>query len=170
MKHIVLEFYKGNGKWATAVDKAILLVSKPHVHVEAKFENALSFSSSQRAVEAGGNQEDKRVEGVRYKGIKYTNTKRWTEIILCVTDEEYRRIKLTCDVLVAMHIGYDIRGAIGTVFTGKQDPDKYFCSEVIYDAILSQWLPQGLNHKMHPQKLYDIVEVLAPALASRFGV
>lgn len=161
MKTIVLKFHDGTGPWASATDKAIRIVSDL-THVEALFEDGLSFSSTSRedlGSDAGG--------GVRFKAIGYSHPERWKDIVLPVTRDEYTRIRFRCDCMAALKIPYDMRGAIGCTITGRQDPDKYFCSEVLFDAILIEWLPAALNHKMHPRKLYQIAEILATLLLER---
>lgn len=162
LRKIVFKFYQ-YGDWATLMDKAIHVVSEL-LHVEALFEDGLSFSSSQRSDISGES-----VEGVRFKDIHYSHPERWIEIVLYVTDEEYKRIRLRCECLAHLGLKYDMRGAIGCLFTGKQDPEKYFCSEVVYDAVLCEWLPPILNVKMHPDKLYVIAAKLAEKLKGRFN-
>jgi hypothetical protein len=167
MRKLVAKFYDGTGEWAEPVDKAIRVISSPYVHVEVMFEDNQSFSSSQRK-DMSKSKGKATVEGVRFKTILYTHTERWKEVVLWVTDAEYKRIRLRCEILASLGLDYDMRGAMGCIFTGKQDPEKYFCSEVFYDAVCAEWMPVALNQKMLPQKLYEIVLVLADNLNARW--
>ena len=158
MRKIVLKFHDGTGPWADKTDKVIGIVSKK-THVEALFENGWSWSSTQK----WGAE-----NGVRFAEIKYSHPERWVDVVLLVTDEEYDAIEMRCELLASMGIKYDMRGAIGCAITGRDDVTAFFCSEAVFYAVLCQWLPEILNYKMHPDKLYTIACVIADRLADRF--
>jgi hypothetical protein len=158
MRKIELWFHNGTGPWADRTDKVITIVSGL-THVEAKFENGWSWSSTQKGKEENG---------VRWKKIGYSHPERWVKVTLLVTDEEYDQIVMRCEMLAAMGIKYDMRGAIGCAITGRNDITAFFCSEAVYYGVLGQWLPEILNYKMHPDRLYEIACVVADRLADRF--
>lgn len=161
---IEIKFHDGTGPWATATDKAIRLISKK-THVEGKIPGRGSFSSTSRS--DLGSKKGK--NGVRYKDISYSHPERWKTYILWATFEELTRIRLRCDCLVGLKLGYDFKGAMGTILSGIEDAWKYFCSEVVYDGIIIEWLPEHLNYKLHPDKLEEVVIVVAKQLRLRKG-
>jgi hypothetical protein len=158
---IEIKFRNASGGWGSAAEQAIKVVSPNRIHVEAKFPDGRSFSSTS-AKEAPGNK-----NGVRFKNINYSHIERWTTYVLWVTKQELEEILFDCECLVALGLGYDFRGAAGCAVTGGQDPWKYFCSEVVYDRVCTKWLPTRLNHKMHPDKLEILVEILETKLWRR---
>jgi len=153
---VVLKFRDGKVPPNDLTDHAIKIVSGL-VHVEAFHPDGRSISSTM----AGDDN------GVRWKDIHYSHPERWKDVVFWLTEEEYRRYLLTCNMCAALKIPYDLRGAVGCTVTGRQDPEKYFCSEFTFDSLLAIWLPAVLNHKMHPDKLYDISVVIAFILAER---
>jgi len=158
---IEIKFRNASGKWGSLAETAIRTVSPNRIHVEAKLPDGRSFSSSS-AKEAldGGN-------GVRIKNIKYTHPERWTTYILWVTQEELDKITFDCEVAAGMCFRYDYRGAAGCAWSGEHTANKFFCSEVVFDRVISYWLSDALNNKMHPDKLEEVVIKLAPMLLAR---
>lgn len=159
---IEIKFHDGTGPWATTTDKFISIISKK-THVEGKIPGRGSFSSTSRSDLGSAPGRN----GVRYKDITYSNPERWKTYTLWVTQEELTRICLRCDILVALELKYDFQGAAGCIISGHDDPWKYFCSEVVYDGILTTWLPEKLNYKMHPDKLEEVVIKLEQQLNLR---
>ena len=136
-------------------------VSSNNKHVEAKFPDGMSFSSTIRKEALNGGN------GPRFKHIGYSHPEWWTTYILWVTSEELASIYFDCEVLVDQELGYDTIGAVGTAGTGSQAAWKWFCSEVVYDRICCRWLPTRMNFKMDPDALEDVVVKLAASLERR---
>lgn len=157
MRKIVLKFKIGSEDKPSITNHMIMIVSDL-VHVEALFENGVSWSSTQM-------KDDE--DGVRFKEIKYSHPERWKDIVLWVTDAEYSKICMTCGLMEAMNKGYDMRGAIGTAATNRHNPEKFFCSEAVFEAVLAEFYPRTLNVGMHPDKLWEYAEVLAAHLDMR---
>jgi len=166
-----IKFRNASGEWGSLAEQAIKIVSPNRIHVEGKFPDHLpeaykhlegkSFSSSS-AKEGihGGN-------GVRIKAIQYSHPERWTTYILWITKEELEDILFDCECLAATGQGYDFRGAAGCAVTGKENPWLWFCSEVVFDRIVTKWFPARLNYKMHPDKLEQLVIILEAKLLER---
>jgi hypothetical protein len=149
------------GNWGLNAETAIRTVSPNRIHVEAKFPDGRSFSSSS-AEEAmdGGN-------GVRFKHINYSHPDRWEQYTLWVTREELDDILLECEIAAEMCFRYDFRGAAGCAWSGHEAPWKFFCSEVVYECVVSRFLTNRINHKMHPDKLEEVVKVVQEVLDRR---
>ena len=145
-------FYNGRSKGAKFVHKAILLISDPYSHIELVFDDGLSFSS-----EFG--------IGPRIKQIDYSHPERWMFVELpWITAEVQRRIRYRAELHNALRIAglekYDTGGAIGCAMTGQDNRWDWFCSEVVYDVLAPEIAIPALNHKMHPQKLFQIIQVI----------
>ena len=147
-----LAFYNGRSKGAKFVHKAILMVSDPYTHVELVFDDDLSFSS-----EFG--------IGPRITNIGYSHPERWAFVDLpWITAEAQRRVRYRAELHNALRLAgyekYDTRGAIGCAVTGQDDRWDWFCSEVVYDVLAPEIAIPTLNHKLHPQKLYEVIQVI----------
>jgi hypothetical protein len=168
-----IKFHDGTGPWADVVDKTIGVVSKK-THAEGKLPKTLpdrfhhlaglSFSSS---VTMSLSKDSLFKGGVRFKNVKYSHPERWTTRVFWVTEEELCRILTRMEAMARLGLKYDFRGAAGCAVTGQQDPWKYFCSESIFDAVLVEWVPVRLNHKMHPDKLDEVCEQVEAILLER---
>lgn len=158
---IEIKFRNASGKWGDLIQTAIRVVSPNRIHVEAKFPDGRSFSSSSAKEAIGGGN------GVRMKKIKYSHEDRWTTYVLWVTKAELDEILFDCELAAQMAYGYDYRGAAGCALTGADKPWRFFCSEVVYDRILTKWLSARTNYKMHPDRLEEVVKILAPLLEAR---
>ena len=158
---IEIKFRNASGKWGSLAEQAIKVVSPNRIHVEGKFPDGRSFSSSS-AKEAldGGN-------GVRFKNIQYSHPERWTTYILWVTKQELEEILLNCEIAVEMCFRYDFRGAAGCAITGQEDPWRFFCSEAVFEYIVSHFATNRINHKMHPDQLEEVVKVIEAKLLER---
>jgi len=153
---IKLQFYKGmgtGGGWKQKlVHQGIARISSPHTHVELVFSDSISFSS-----EFG--------TGPRFKDITYAHPDRWTEVLLPQIELQAEcRIRHRAKVLDRLReerfIKYDTRGCFGCTITGRQNPWEFFCSEVVYEVLAPEIAIPSLNHKMHPEKLFEIIEVI----------
>ena len=162
MEFLPLEiiFYDGTGSWATLIDRIIRLRSD-YTHVEAKFPDGMSFSSSIRRDLSGKN------EGVRLKKIGYSHPGRWHVVVLWVTRDELNKMRLAAELMHQLKIKYDLRAIPGFLITGRHNPRAYFCSEVIYALLAMCFLFPDMNFKMHPDDLEIIVTKLAALLAVR---
>lgn len=149
-------FYKGGGVGGTwkqkAVHLGISILSKPYTHVELVFSDGLSFSS-----EFG--------IGPRFKNISYSHPERWAEISLLNMElpneiHTRHRAKVLNRLREDGFIGYDTRGAFGCSITGRQNPWDFFCSEVVYEVIAPELAIPSLNVRMHPQKLFEVIETI----------
>jgi hypothetical protein len=158
---IEIKFRNASGDWGLNAELLIRIVSPCHIHVEAKFPDGRSFSSTSAKEGINGRT------GVRWKNINYSHSERWTNYTLWVTKAELDKILFKCECLVTLGLLYDFRGAAGCAITGAQDPWKYFCSEVVYDAVCTMWLPERLNHKMYPDKLEEVIMILEVRLLER---
>ena len=158
---IEIKFRNASGKWGSITEQAIKVVSPNRIHVEAKLPNGKSYSSTS-AHEAldGGN-------GVRAKLIDYSHPERWTTYTFWVTREELEEILFSCELACLLLLRYDFKGAAGCALAGVENPEEYFCSEFVFDFVLTQWLSNRLNHKMHPDKLEKIVMILESKLLER---
>ena len=73
-----------------------------------------------------------------------------------------------CELLAIMEMGYDTQGAIATAGMGSlQSPWDWFCSEVIFDRLMTKWLSYRLNYQMHPDRLEELVQKLEVKLMER---
>ena len=147
-----LAFYIGRSVGAKFVHQGILLVSDPHTHVELIFDDDKSFSS-----EFG--------IGPRIADIGYSHPERWTFVDLpWITAEAQRRIRYRAELHNALRIAgyekYDTRGAIGCAVTGQDDRWNWFCSEVVYDVLAPEIAIPTLNFKLHPQRLFELIQVI----------
>ena len=145
-------FYNGTVKGAKFVHKAILLASSPYTHVELEFDDDKSFSS-----EFG--------IGPRIKQIDYSHPERWMFVDLpWITAEAQRRVRYRAELHAALcnagYEKYDTRGALGCAVTGHDDRWNWYCSEVVYDVLAPEIAIPALNFKMHPQRLYELVQVI----------
>jgi len=150
-----LAFYKGKGVGGSlkvrVLHWGIARVSNPHTHAELVFSDRRCWSSEYGV-------------GPRYKTIAFSHPGRWTfKPLTHITPAAEARILCRANVLNALRIasmvGYDTRGAVGCTITGRQNPWDYFCSEGILDVIGPELcIPLGLNHKVHPQKLLEIID------------
>ena len=156
---IQLASYNGTGKWATWTDKLILIRSKPYTHSELVFSDGLSFSSS------GRKGKDGKPEGVRFKTIDYTkHRERWHLDPLMISMETERKIRLHAEVINGMGLKYDFRGIVGFVLTGHQNAKDWFCSELCYALLATEFFLSRMNFKMHPTELQKWVEILGREL------
>lgn len=161
-----IKFYRGNGPWATWMDK-IIRIKSDKTHVEAKFpdkvyeEIGLSFSSSIRKNKYG------KSEGVRLKKIMYSHSERWVTHILWVTKQELDMMREVAEVMDRLDIKYDKRAILGFLITGRHNPRAYFCSEVVYALLAMCFLFAGMNFKMHPDALEEVVSHLESVLFDR---
>lgn len=153
-------FYDGTGSWATLIDK-IIRIKSDYTHVEAKFPDGISFSSSIRKDLSGKN------EGVRLKKISYSHPERWHVVVLWVTRDELVKMRLAAELMHRLGIKYDLRAIPGFLITGRHNPRAYFCSEVIYALLAMCFLFPDMNFKMHPDDLGKIVTKLAALLVER---
>lgn len=159
---VEIKFYIGYGPWSTNVDRLILIRSKPYVHVELKFSDGWSFSSSARKDLGAG-----KCEGVRFKLIDYSHLERWHTIILWVTKEEEARMRVMAELLHSLGLKYDFRAIVGFLVTGRHNHRAYFCSEVVYAILAICFLPPDMNYKMHPTDLERICNKLSKILEKR---
>jgi len=147
-----LQFYNGRAKGAKFVHKAILTVSDPYTHVELVFSDGVSFSSELRI-------------GPRFKQIGYSHPDRWRRVDLpfCGAADE-ARVRYRADLLATLCqrglVKYDTAGAILCAATGHDNPWNFFCSEVVYEVLAPEIAVPVLNHKMHPQRLLTVVEII----------
>ena len=158
---IEIKFRNASGKWGSLAEQAIKVVSPNRIHVEAKFPDGRSFSSTSAKEALDGKN------GVRFKDNNYSHPERWSDYTLWVTKQELDEILFGCECLVAVGGEYDYRGAAGCAFTGSQQHRKWFCSEVVFDRICTKWLPARINHKMHPDALEEIIIALQLRLKLR---
>ena len=151
-----LMFYKGmgvGGSWKQkAVHRGISILSSPYTHVELVFSDGISFSSEWGI-------------GPRFKQINSSHPKRWAKISLLNMElpnevHSRHRAKVLDRLRAEGYINYDIRGALGCTITGRQNPWKYFCSEVVYEVIAPEIAIPSLNVKMTPQKLFEVIEII----------
>lgn len=103
-------------------------------HVELLFSNGESFSSTARdpSVDLSGRVKP---DGTRFKFIDYTkHPDRWRLLTLAATDDSEESIRQWC--LKTLDARYDFWGVARFVmpFLG-QSTDKYFCSEVVTEAL-----------------------------------
>ena len=158
---IEIKFRNASGSWGSAAELAIKTVSPNRIHVEAKFPDGRSFSSTSAKEALDGKN------GVRFKDIGYSHPERWTTYILWVTKQELNEILLECEIMAAMCLRYDFRGAAGCAWTGLQAAWKFFCSEVVFESVVSKFITNRINYKMHPDKLEEVVKVVAEKLLER---
>ena len=158
---IRIRFHNGSGKWFNLAEAAIKAVSDK-IHVEAEFPDGRSFSSvSRKEAVHGGN-------GPRFTTIDYNkHPERWTTYVLWVTKEELESILFDCELLAILEMGYDFQGAAGCAITGQQSPWDWFCSEVIFDRVMTKWLSYRLNYRMHPDRLEELVQKAEVKLLER---
>lgn len=158
---IEIKFRNASGQWGSFAEQAIKVVSPNRIHVEAKFPDGRSWSSSsQNDAIDGGN-------GVRFKDIKYSHPDRWTTHILWVTKEELEEILLECEIAAAMCLRYDYRGAAGCLWTSRENSWKFFCSEAVFEYVVAKFVTNRINSKMHPDALETVVKVVANTLLER---
>ena len=132
--------------------KAICLVSKPRYHVETLFSDGVSFSA-QFGI------------GARYKDIQYSHPERWDELCLpWITPEMEKGCRLKADIWYALQASgvsqYDTLGAIGCAGSGMENPWDPFCSEVCYDILPQNMILSVLNHKLYPERLWLLGNLL----------
>jgi hypothetical protein len=131
---------KGAGAMSTLID--LLSGSRGFSHVEIQFSDGLSFSSDQFD------------GGTRYKRIEYT-PERWEKIPLEITREQEAQMRAFCNR--EQQCPYDWRGILGFVLPWeKENPTKWFCSEVCLAALQLVGILLGLvPHKTSPNELYE---------------
>ena len=147
-----LAFYNGRSEGAKFVHKGILAISDPFTHVELIFTAGISCSS-----EFG--------IGPRFKKITYTHPERWQFVDLSfITPEQEARVRYRAEVASALRkagfIRYDTTGAIRCATTGGHNPWNFFCSEIVYEVLAPEIALPVLNHKMHPQRLLEVIEII----------
>jgi len=145
-------FYNGRSKGAKFIHKGILLVSSPHIHVETVFSDGMSWSS-----EFG--------LGPRFKKITYSHPERWKFVDFpFITPEQERVARYKAELWVALREAglseYDGWGAIGSGFSGRENPWDLYCSEGCYDIFPDGLKIPVINHKMHPQRLLQVAEII----------
>ena len=143
---------RADGAKISLAGRGILIVSDPLIHQETKFSDGMSFSA-----EFG--------IGPRIKSILYSHPERWKTINLSwITQEDEeimrRRAEFWCKLREYGHSKYDTQGAIGCAITGAENPWDPFCSESGYEILVERWKLVCLNHKLHPQKLYEIGKIM----------
>jgi len=130
----------------------ILIVSKPLYHQETVFSDGWSWSS-----EFG--------IGPRFKKISYSHPDRWKTIEhpwITPEQEAVMRYKaeLWCKLREAGFSDYDTKGAAGCFITGNENPWNPYCSEGGYEIYPDEYKITCLNHKMHPQRLYEVGKLI----------
>jgi hypothetical protein len=146
---------KAEGAKLNLAHSGIMLISKPYIHVETRFSDGVSWSSEYGI-------------GPRFKQIEYSNPDRWTSCPhpwLTKDDEVLmrRRAAIWCELRKANMSKYDIHGALGCAITGNENPFDPFCSEGEYEIYPDVWKILCLNHKLHPQRLFELYECMATA-------
>lgn len=131
---------------------AIRTISKPLYHGEWVFSDGMSWSS-----EFG--------IGPRFKKIGYSHPERWIEQNhwwITPAQEAVMRYKaeLWCKLREAGFSKYDITGAGGCLFTGNEHPWDPYCTEGMYEIYPDEHKIACLNHKMFPQRLYEVGEAI----------
>lgn len=154
MNYISIMSYLGRSEDARPVHKLILIGSDPYTHSELKFPDGQSFSAEMGI-------------GARYKQIKYSHPERWHEDRIYLSDEVIARIRLRCDLMVALGLEYDIAGAINSPYTGYQNRGKVFCSESIGYAIAPDLMKVENIKNFHPVRLQVIAARLARVYPDR---
>lgn len=147
-----IAFYNGRSKGAKFVHKGILIISDPYTHVELVFSDGISFSS-----EFGC--------GPRFKKITYSHPERWRIIDLpFITPGQEQRIRYRAEFAEAMRKAgfskYDAAGAIACAASGNHNPWNFFCSELVYEVLSPDIALPVLNHRMHPQRLMEVIEII----------
>jgi hypothetical protein len=152
LRKLTFNFYDGRNPDASKIHKIILARSDPYTHVELVDVTGQSFSS-----ELG--------IGPRFKNITYKHPERWHKIVLHISNAEYDRIWYRADVLIALRkagkLKYDNRGILGALCSGRHTIWAYFCSEAVYSVVSPEIALPELNYKLWPQKLYEVIEVIA---------
>lgn len=135
-----LIFYKGKGK---LLDKAIRLWTwGPYSHVEIRFEEHLSFSSSWRD------------GGVRFRDLPI-NVDHWDRLKVNTTTEITERMLWWC--AQRRGVKYDLVGIFGffSLFGSSiEDAAKWYCSEICA-AALTRFDVSEFKRKISPSKLYQ---------------
>jgi hypothetical protein len=158
MDYIDYMFYDASvpGAKKGLAHSAIQLVSDPYIHVELRFSDGMSFSAEYGV-------------GVRKKDIQYSHPERWKKIRIHYPAAMVRHMRYAAETLVLLQLEYDLRGAAGCAFTGKEDPWDYFCSEFVYDVTGGHIVTPKINHKMHPTKLYEVAQAMQQAAVMIYG-
>ena len=148
---------KGKQEFLSAAT-AIMLVSKPYIHVEGLFSNGISFSS-----EFG--------IGPRLKRITYSHPERWNDVACqWITPVQEKNMWLRACLHNQMRIRgrskYDTRGAAGCLITGEQNPWDWFCSEVNFDILPEVIRIDRVNYKMHPVEFRNVILDINRIMAS----
>ena len=155
MTNFMIRFYDArqavkDGKPLTAIDYLIMSVSDPLVHCEAYFvKDNESFSASMRGER----------KGCGWADIQYSHPRRWIDIPFELTEPQLDR---------AYNRARDLDGApydtigVASLKSGiiKENPDKYWCSEVCAelvkaalllgdDFIPSTFSPNGLFFELY---------------------
>lgn len=119
---------------------------KPFTHAELVFCDGSCCSASTRD------------GGVRYKKITF-RPEAWAFIELPIKEGDEEKMKAFCD----QHVGkkYDYLGAIGFALPIGDDDRKWFCSEIVIDALkVVGFLPDAQSSKIGPSKLYRLLAKL----------
>lgn len=140
-----------HGKPLTNIDRLVMIVSDPLLHSEFLFSvrrNAISYSVTLR--DDSGDQ-----KGCRFKKIRYTHPERWNKLLLPMTDvQEDRAYKKAVEL---EGLPYDTIG-VASLKTGliKENPDKYWCSEVVAELIKAayEWGNDFIPSTLSPNDLY----------------
>lgn len=139
-----IAFYKAEGK---IFDKLIRWwTGGRYSHCELVFSDGVFFSSSPRD------------GGVRYKTIQ-KDLGKWDFVGIRVDKFDENVLRRWCDSKVGR--SYDWLGIALTqaLPLGMEDPERYFCSEIIVDALQHIGRFKGFTpSEVTPQKLYNITK------------
>lgn len=125
-----------------------------HSHVELQFSDDSSFSS--RAIASG---DGKHRNGTSFANVEYDD-QHWDTISIPVTEDEEKRVHQFC--IEQDGEDYDFVGVSAfKLWILHQDPNKWFCSEVVCEALKTlSILQEVVSHKTSPDALYTVLQAL----------
>lgn len=138
------------------VERAIATQDAPylHSHVELQFTDDSSFSSR-----AYASNEEKKHNGTSFANVEY-NDEDWNTLTVPVSAEQEQIVHRFC--IGEDGENYDFEGVTAfKVWLLHQDPEKWFCSEVVATALQQiGWLRELIPSKTSPDLLFSALKAL----------